>query len=708
MCFAKADAKWIWFKESMENQYVDFSHTFEIGTVSADACLWISVDGEYAVYINGDFVDCGQYNDFPKDKVYDVLSVGRYLKNGKNIISIISYYQGNDSFQYIKGESGLIFALENDMKYFGSGSHTLCRMNKEYLSGTIDRMTMQLGFTFCYDASNIDGWIKDNCCTGSEWVSSTIKTLPLPQSIRPIQKTVIKEPVQCIIKNQGVFMRKSSDDYQSVAQQMKEDYLCTKFPQELIKKGFATPLPNEEGMEFCETEEGIFLIIDLGREETGHIYLDIKANEGAIIDIAVGEHLEDLRVRTFTGGRNYACRYICSKGRQEFFHPFLRFAGRYIQINISGNKQYLKLHYAGLIPSEYPLKKMRFELPDKLHQKIYDTCVRTLELCMHEHYEDCPSREQALYAMDGRNQALCGYYCFEEFDFAKASIDLLAKGIREDGFLTMTAPSSFAVTIPCFSLSWIIMAEEYITYSKRNNEAQNLLNTADRIIKAVLKNSQNDLALLPQGEECWHFYEWSDGLSGTTKDLEIASRIDAVYQLFLALALKSVAVLAQTCGQEEQAKKYQVSYKQLCVAFHKEFWRETEKAYCSYSNGDKKWHFAELTQAMAICAGVCDENTADVLLGRLAQANNGLIRITLSHKIFKYQALLQDSKNYSEYVFNEIANIWGNMLFSGSTSFWETELGANDFDYAGSLCHGWSATPAYFYHTCKDIFDKGK
>ena len=38
------------------------------------------------------------------------------------------------------------------------------------------------------------------------------------------------------------------------------------------------------------------------------------------------------------------------------------------------------------------------------------------------------------------------------------------------------------------------------------------------------------------------------------------------------------------------------------------------------------------------------------------------------------------------------------MLYQGATSFWETEEGASDFGHAGSLCHGWSAMPAYFYY----------
>jgi hypothetical protein len=38
------------------------------------------------------------------------------------------------------------------------------------------------------------------------------------------------------------------------------------------------------------------------------------------------------------------------------------------------------------------------------------------------------------------------------------------------------------------------------------------------------------------------------------------------------------------------------------------------------------------------------------------------------------------------------------MLQKDATTFWETALGDNDFDGAGSLCHGWSALPIYYYH----------
>ena len=38
------------------------------------------------------------------------------------------------------------------------------------------------------------------------------------------------------------------------------------------------------------------------------------------------------------------------------------------------------------------------------------------------------------------------------------------------------------------------------------------------------------------------------------------------------------------------------------------------------------------------------------------------------------------------------------MLDEGATSAWETKIGASDFSNAGSLCHGWSAVPVYYYN----------
>ena len=77
-----------------------------------------------------------------------------------------------------------------------------------------------------------------------------------------------------------------------------------------------------------------------------------------------------------------------------------------------------------------------------------------------------------------------------------------------------------------------------------------------------------------------------------------------------------------------------------------------------------------------------------------------VIPVTLSMNAFRYDALLKaDKEYYKNYILEEIDNKYLKMLREGATTFWETELGASDFDDAGSLCHGWSALPIYYYET---------
>ena len=65
--------------------------------------------------------------------------------------------------------------------------------------------------------------------------------------------------------------------------------------------------------------------------------------------------------------------------------------------------------------------------------------------------------------------------------------------------------------------------------------------------------------------------------------------------------------------------------------------------------------------------------------------------------IYEYEALLNVSENYKQFVLSDIENTWGKMLGAGCQTFWETEEGADAFGKAGSLCHGWSAVPIYIF-----------
>ena len=135
-------------------------------------------------------------------------------------------------------------------------------------------------------------------------------------------------------------------------------------------------------------------------------------------------------------------------------NPHRRLGGRYLELHAYGN---VKIHRCTILPTDYPTTAdVNFRCADHMHNEIYETCKRTLLMCMHEHYEDCPWREQALYTMDSRNQMLCGYYTFRETAFPKASLRLIGQSIRDDSFLELCSPARVAITIPCFCAVYLV------------------------------------------------------------------------------------------------------------------------------------------------------------------------------------------------------------------------------------------------------------
>ena len=57
------NAKPVWVSCTGVNQYIDAKHVFEVRNVSV-AKLQICADTDYALFLNGEFVGCGQYRTF--------------------------------------------------------------------------------------------------------------------------------------------------------------------------------------------------------------------------------------------------------------------------------------------------------------------------------------------------------------------------------------------------------------------------------------------------------------------------------------------------------------------------------------------------------------------------------------------------------------------------------------------------------------------
>ena len=66
-------AKWIWVKREADdkvNQYVEFRHIVHLNK-AGQYTFRLSVAGNYCLFVNGKFVACARFDDYPEYKMYD-------------------------------------------------------------------------------------------------------------------------------------------------------------------------------------------------------------------------------------------------------------------------------------------------------------------------------------------------------------------------------------------------------------------------------------------------------------------------------------------------------------------------------------------------------------------------------------------------------------------------------------------------------------
>lgn len=673
-------SSWIWLPGStVSNSYGEFRSVFRSNN-EAPVRMHISAEGAYVAWINGNIIPSSQFPDFPHYKAVQTPEISDYINDGENELLVQVWYPGRDTQVSRKEIPGVRFEVWQDGEILcASSKQCQARAIAGYETEAVPDVTVQMGSGFCFRHISPFAWQK-----------AVEVEKPVQLVLRPICELNVETCSKSTLQTQGFFQVNGGSDPGEIQQMAGLFYLD-------LQKASTEPskyLPNAAGLQLkTDQGDGLFLLLDLGETTSGYLAIDVVTPEQSRIDIGFGEHLEDLRVRTSVGGRCFAVSTEVGPARKRFVHRFRRLGGRYLQLFVHSREA--TIYEAGLLTVSYPVSEVpTFHCGDHLHNKIYEISRKTLHACMHDHYEDCPWREQALYGFDSRNQMLAGYYAFGEFTFARENLRMLALSQREDGLLELCAPARAVVNIPTFTLSFLIALEEYCRYSGDLNFGAEMLPVAERILQRFLTHVQDGLVHNYQGIGMWNFYEWSEGLDGMPMGEAISPEpsIDAGLQLFGILALQRMETLCTWLNQEASIwKKNRIALQKGLEAF----WNEEKGAYAAYLRNGKLSQYSELIQDLALYTNSCPSARSNELRARLL--NNDWIPTTLSFSVFRYEALLQEPERYAEAVFNEIAERWGKMLYRNATTFWETDKGEADFDGAGSLCHGWSGIPIYFY-----------
>lgn len=618
------NCKWIWIhNEESVDEYAEFVADFDLSDITG-VKLNISVDGNFEAYLNGKLCAFGSCADYPFYKFYDSFALDEVCVLGKNNLKILVWHIGSPSSTYVKSNAGVIFEITNGEKSIvKSDESTLSRRNENYTNGLCRKITGQLGLTYRYDNT-----VDNN---------------------NPYQGSVVVEK-----------------SYDLNAREIENLKLLPRIPTVV-------------------DDDGKRLLIDWGKEAAGYLDLDFVSEGEQEIKIVFGEHLDDNgNVPQIIGGRDFSIDFVARDGDNVFAGFMRRIAGRYIEI---AYEKPIHPRYIGIRPVVYPLNKIEKHFDNELHQRIYDASSYTLECCMHEHYEDCPWREQALYSLDSRNQMLCGYVAFEEYRYARYNILLLSKSLH-NGLLRITSPTETDLPIPFFSLTFVQQVYEYVKYSGDRSIVDEVMHALQTIME-TFAFSIDESGLIPApAAPAWNFYEWTPGNDGyrasgiLPKD---RARYDICLNAMYLYVLPMFWELGGTIG---------VDADKLSKGIIEKLYDEEHGL---FKNTTEDGRLSLIGNSLAILAGVGDASVAQ----KIVSDREKLTDITLSTNAFFYDALLKSGDTYKDYIINDIEEKYGYMLSCGATTFWETIDGWHAFGDAGSLCHGWSALPVYYFDKLK-------
>ena len=667
--------QWIWSNPPFEkHSFCDFRRKFTLP--EAGRCIVrIAAETDFVLFMDGREILRGQYQDYPEYRRYSQVEVD--LTSGSHCLAVKVYYCGEDFQTTVASPvAGLWYSmLLPDGSCIVSDPETQVRRDNALLRDRLDKVDGQVGFCFGYDGRlAIDA--ADPALSDQDWSPAvTVPELNGSQvSRRPVTELLNLPAVEgVLIKN--IFIKCAANDNSHTY-------------AELVAADQYDVSP--------DAADGRALLFDLQGEEFGYLELFIEAAPGTIIDISHGEHIADGRVRNLIGVRNFTDRYIAG-GRRESYTLFRRLGCRYIQLNIRGTYEFARVEF-------HPL---RLDLPvaDDIvssrtgDAELYRTSLKTLQLCMDEHYMDCPWREQALYTYDSRNQMLFGYGIWGNADYVRANLGLLGRSVLEHGLMAICSPCRITMPyIPVFSLVYAPALQELFEFTGQLDCYEENRLYLEKIAGALLSgfDPESGLYNTPAIPGAWNFYEWSTGLDGLNASGDCTDfshlagqpQLDGMYNIYL---IEFLGALAALTGNAE----YTVQQESLRKAVKRCFWDEKILAMRTSLRNDD---LHEAVQVLALYTRSVPEEHRETVWKALQE--HRYEPITLSTLPYMVRAALEETGELRTELLNFIDQFindtFGPMLEVGDT-LWETADGEKAFDKAGSMCHGWSSVFAYFF-----------
>ncbi len=698
--------------------------TVDLAAAPQEAIACVSADARYRLYVNGAYVGRGPARCEPAFQSYDERDIAPYLRSGHNVIAILLHSYGRDMSWYqlppnihlaAFGCAGLFF--QSDLS-LSSGESLAIDSDGSWRWQKADAWQQEtaagpVGFEEIFDARKAPvDWASSHFDDATWQVARVLETtaLNLASNSRPFPHMVTraipdlyeKECLPRALLFVGETEGPESDD----ASLQAAGEMLVEASRERVEN--AKALLSGKAATIAEGERHVALVFDFEDTVTGYPKLDITATAGTTIDVALSERLRDARPESPLPGpvtSPHAHRYIARDGRQTW--EKFEWAGfRYLQVTVRKQSGPVILHKVWLSETGYPVEERgSFECSDDLLNRIWQAGAKTVRRCMHDGYEDCPSREQRQWLGDVYVEALTNYAAFGDTRLIARALRQAAQTQRTDGMVPMATPGDLAarqgLAIPDWGLYWVLSLGYYVEYTDDTGLAGEVFPAVLRLLD-WFDRFVDGHGLLNNVPE-WVFVDWAE-----VDRRGECTALNALYARTLCVAEE----LARLLNMPAAADALAIRAGSVTAAINARLWDEKRGVYVdSWLDGKQGRRVSQQSNAAVIAYGVAPRErwgrTFATILddSRLVITPTGMIglgyqedrpafdeerNVAVAQPFFAHHLhrALARADRFDD-VLRNIRGRWGGMLAAGATTIWEV------WHPNVSQCHGWSTTPTF-------------
>ena len=356
--------------------------------------------------------------------------------------------------------------------------------------------------------------------------------------------------------------------------------------------------------------------------------------------------------------------------------------GRYIEILVVTQDAPLTLSRLHLHETRYPLEMAgTFAADDARLGALVPLTFRTLQMCAHETYMDCPYFEQLMYIGDTRLQALVTYATCGDDRLPRKAVEMLGASRMLSGLTQSRYPGRVRQIIPPFSLWWVGMVFDYALWRGEPDFVRSQMPTVRGILDFFLPLRNADgLLVSPHG---WNVQDWvprwKDGVPPDGYD-----GVNGLLNWQFAYALERAARLEDWIEEPEHATRCRRLARETADAMQRTMWDATRGLFFEDAVGTQ---FSEHTQCIALLSGLLPPDVAAQNRAALLAAPD-LDRTTIYFSHYLFETLYEAGRTD---ILLQKLDLWHDLLRNGLKTTVEMP------EPTRSDCHAWGAHPLYHF-----------